>query len=207
MAEYPELAAEVEEEIKKLEAEQQSRQAEVEMLQHELEQTEKAAAESRKSSSGSAFVPSPETGNDSNAPVEDDFEIIHDGDSTGDEETDSKLLEEQEIIPNEVVEKLVSEGAKEESTEIIPKNETTSEEDFTMQALTFEIIRAMVKQVESDVRRIIELMTPVIRPILRAGDVAWRHLRVTFESLRHSYENSRPTNETNVDGLKDKALV
>ncbi len=69
-----------------------------------------------------------------------------------------------------------------ESMNVAVKNKT-AKEDFTMSAMTFEIIRAMVKQVENDVKRIVELIAPVVQPILRAGDVAWRHLKLVLESL------------------------
>ena len=78
----------------------------------------------------------------------------------------------------------------ETNDELIAKNET-QKEDFTMSAMTFEIIRAMIKQVESDVKRIVEQITPVIRPILQAGDVAWRHLKVALQSLRQNKDSSK----------------
>jgi hypothetical protein len=201
LAEYPELAEEVEEEIKKLEAEQIARQAEVRALQEELEEAQNGAGGNDKSNPGAAFVP-PEMASDDS-----DFEIIEDEDeqTITEEATAGTLVEGvDESIAEEVAneEDVVIEdtgvpvaSAKKDDAELIAKNETTSKDDFTMRAITFEIIREIVKQVNNDVKRIVELMTPVIRPILRAGDVAWRHLKVAFESARRTYENSQSSTE------------
>ena len=191
MAEYPELRAEVEEELKKLEAENDARLAEVEMLEKELEKAKEAAEERSTSSSGPAFIPSPqETDNKTEATGADDFEIIEDGDSTAQLQKDVPHFEEDKIVMEE--EEVVEDVTK-ETTELTTKNETG--EDFTMKAITFEVIRTMVKQLESNVKVIVELVTPAIRPILRAGDVAWRHLRVALELLRNHYEKSKAGEE------------
>lgn len=185
LAEYPELRAEVEEEIKKLEAEQMARMAEVEMLEKELAKSQEAAAERANSSSGPAFVASPEPAGKTGTKGDDDFEIIDDGDSTAQVQSDVPIVEDEFI--QETIQG---------TTEVAAKNE--SGEDLTMKAITFEIIRELIKQVESDVKRIVELLTPVIQPILSAGDVAWRHLRVAVESLWKNYEKSKAGEEEKV---------
>ena len=184
------MAAEVEEEIKKMEAEKLARQSEVEALQNDLKKAEESAGQVR-SSPGSAFVSSESTTNISPSTTmekESDFEILDDGDSVTESDPASTA---EETIAEDIVKEETVPVAEPKDAEVMANNETKSDEDFTVSAMTFEIIRAMVKQVESDVKRIVELMTPVIRPILRAGDVAWRHIKVAFESLRHNYENSR----------------
>ena len=205
MEEYPELRAEVEEELKKLEAEKDARLAEVEMLEKELEKAKEAAEERSTSSSGPAFIPSspetdneteesgPETDDKTEETGADDFEIIDDGDSTAQAKNDVPLVDEDEIV----MEKEVIQDVKTATTELTTKNE--SDEDFTMKAITFEVIRTMVKQLESNIKVIVELVTPAIRPILRAGDVAWRHLRVAVELLRNHYEKSKAGEEETVE--------
>ena len=196
LAEYPELATEIEEEIKKLEAEQSAKRAEVEKLEKELAEAE-AAASTAKVSSGSAFVPPTVAMNDSGKTIaeQDDLEVIDDGDSVshGNDNDNDDIMDQS--AANEILEdrqeEVVVNSSDSESVNVAVKNET-AKEDFTMSAMTFEIIRAMVKQVENDVKRIVELIAPVVHPILRAGDVAWRHLKLVFESLGRT---SRPTEE------------
>jgi hypothetical protein len=187
--EYPELAEELEEEIKKMEAEQGERRAEVEGLQNKL-----AEAETTNSTPGTAFVSKPQNAE------EDELEI-------GEEEpilVDEKKAEEAKIdktyedeIPNEPLVEEESEPKSEElkSAELESKEETSPKQDFTTKALGFEMIRELLKQMESDLKRIVELLAPVVTPILRAGDVAWRHIRATIVTLRNNYESSRNSNE------------
>lgn len=195
LAEYPELATEIEEEIKKLEAEQSAKRAEVEKLEKELAEAE-AAASTAKVSSGSAFVPPTVAMNDSGKTIaeQDDLEVIDDGDSVSHGNDNDDIMDQSaanEILEDRQEEVVNSSDSHSESVNVAVKNET-AKEDFTMSAMTFEIIRAMVKQVENDVKRIVELIAPVVHPILRAGDVAWRHLKLVFESLGRT---SRPTEE------------
>lgn len=203
LAEYPELAAEVEEEIKKLEAEQIARQAEVDALQKELEE-----AHSDKGGPGVAFVSSsgtssPEAASDGDFEIMDDGETVPVVDDDAGSIADEATITQEEVLLEDAEETVVD--VKGEDSEVIAKNETNSKEDFTMSAITFEIIRAMIKQVENDVKRIVELMAPVIRPILRAGDVAWRHLKVVFESARRSYQNSQGGSEDEGNNVQANA--
>lgn len=199
LAEYPELAKEIEEEIKKLEAEQTTKRNEVQQLEKELAEAQAAAENTKSSTSGSAFLPpskvvAPTQGNDTKTIEEDDFQVIDDGDSPTkgkeDDDDNAAVIDEiddfsrQDTVPVDEMKKSVA-----------VKNKTGVREDFTVSAMTFEIIRTLMKQVESDVRRIVDLVGPVLQPILRAGDVAWRHLKVVFESLR----TSPPTDEQDVE--------
>ena len=190
------MATEIEEEIQKLEAEQSAKRAEVEKLEKELAEAQ-AAASTTKVSSGPAFVPPTVATTDSGKTIgeQDDLEVIDDGDaslSNTNNDDDNNIMDESaadEILEDRQEEYVdLSDSA---STNVAVKNETAKEE-FTMSAMTFEIIRALVKQVENDVKRIVELIAPVVHPILRAGDVAWRHLKVVIESLGRS---SPPTEE------------
>lgn len=207
LAEYPELAAEVEDEIKKLEAEQLARQAEVEALQKELEEAQNLADETDKSNPGAAFVSSSSDASTSPEVTSDgDLEesIDHGEPSIEDDAgaIPAELMIEDDVVAEDTEETVADVEAND--TELIAKNETSSKDDFTMRAITFEIIREIVKQVENDIKRIVELMSPVIRPILRAGDVAWRHLKVAFESARRSYEEGQSSAEEEVNVAQTK---
>ena len=180
-----------------MEAEQSAKRAEVEKLEKELAEAQ-AAASTAKVSSGSAFVPPTVATTDSGKTIgeQDDLEVIDDGDASvsnrNDDDDEINIMDES--AANEILEDRqedyvdLSDSA---STNVAVKNETAKEE-FTMSAMTFEIIRALIKQVENDVKRIVELIAPVVHPILRAGDVAWRHLKVVIESLGRS---TPPTEE------------
>lgn len=196
LAEYPELATEIEQEIQKLEAEQKAKQAEVQQLEKELAEAQSAAT-AAKGSSGAAFVPPTATANaDKKTIVEqDDLEVIDDGDIVSSGYDDEGVDESVENgVEDDIREESLKNVKDTESLDIVAKNETAGE-DYTMSAVTFEIIRAMVKQVESDVKRIVELLAPVVQPIFRAGDVAWRHLKVVFESLLRSSQRPEDVSE------------
>jgi hypothetical protein len=191
------LATEIEQEIQKLEAEQTAKRAEVQQLEKELAEAQSAAA-TAKGSSGAAFVPPTATATPARNTIveQDDLEVIDDGDivSSGydDEGVDESVAKGFE---DDIREESLKNAKDTESLDIVAQNETAGE-DYTMSAVTFEIIRAMIKQVESDVKRIVELLAPVVQPIFRAGDVAWRHLKVIFESLRRS--SQRPEDDSEV---------
>jgi chromosome segregation ATPase len=194
------LATEIEQEIQKLEAEQLARQEEVQQLEKELGDAQ-AAAEGAKVSSGAAFVPPTGIARESGETIapQNDLEIIDDGDSVANGYDENRVDEPAEDTIEDETQQEAVQLNNTKSNYMAAKNETSSE-DFTLSAVTFEIIRAMVKQVESDVKRIVELIAPVIQPILRAGDVAWRHLKVAFESMRKSGHGSgaleaQPTTE------------
>jgi hypothetical protein len=190
------LATEIEQEIQKLEAEQTAKRAEVQKLEKELAEAQSAAA-TAKGSSGAAFVPPTATATAGRNTIveQDDLEVIDDGDivSSGydDEGVDESVANGFE---DDIREESLKNAKDTESLDIVAKNETAGE-DYTMSAVTFEIIRAMIKQVESDVKRIVELLAPVVQPIFRAGDVAWRHLKVVFESLRRSSQRPEDVSE------------
>jgi hypothetical protein len=74
-----------------------------------------------------------------------------------------------------------------------------------MKALTVEIIRGMVRHMENDVKRIVELMAPVLRPILEAGEVAWHRIRAAIVVIQKNYESSRSKEEA--DSCADEATA
>ena len=46
----------------------------------------------------------------------------------------------------------------------------------------------MVKETERELKQCIELLLPVMRPIINAGDVAWRRIKSTLISLKKDYD-------------------
>lgn len=196
----PALKAEVEAE---LEAEKKARLAEVEMLEKELEKAQEAAAERSNSSSSPAFVGSvaaSDNANKSDSSGVDDFEIIDDGDSTTYMKEDVPVVEDEiPVVVEAEDEEEVIQDVIENATELAAPN-NRGVEDFTMKAISFEVIRAVAKEIGGGFKRIVELVTPVVQPILRAGDVAWRHLRVVVQSLRSNYEKSKADEEEKVQG-------
>jgi hypothetical protein len=208
---YPELADELEEEIKKMEEENAARQAEVDQLQNELSEAEKETTEEssgtafvskqqpQEDDSGTAFVPKPQVPKDE----EDDFEIL-------DEEPVQEAAAEQATIDDTDEETILSESKAAEQPASTATNkdlestqETASKEDLTMRALTLEIVRSILKQANSDVKRIVELLAPVIRPILQAGDTAWRTIRATLVTMHQNHQSSR--NNEEAEGCADEA--
>lgn len=159
MAEFPELADEIEAEIAKMEAENKMKEDEVAKLQNELNDKEAGRADIPGSSSGAAFM---QGSSDRNS-------ARRNADSyASSDETDVLDLD--------------SEGGGLQSGD-----ESREKEDLTMRALTLEIFKGLMKQVKSDFGRIAELLTPALRPLIRAGDVTWRYIRAAILTL---YKNS-----------------
>ena len=178
LAEYPELASDIEEEIRKLEEERDSKQAHVDALQAELEEAETKATINTGKKDAIPFVASSGTA----GRAKPDSEL--DGDSN---------LQLDEVAPDEDAEadsEMSSQEADQRTTgtEIQTKNDKASKEDLSLQAIGTEIIRSLLKQAERDIRRIIELMTPALKPLLRVGSVAWRQLRSAADKLRTAYD-------------------
>lgn len=189
LAEHPELAEELEAEIARMEEEQDQKLAEIQRLQQELEEKNESSVPE---ASGAAFVPkprSPEVSQTTGTP-QDNVE----------EETvladEAKPVEEEETVKEETVEtsrqeassSASSDGSESELEEESSK-ESKEKEDLTLSALSIEIIRTMFKDTERELKRFIELLLPAVRPIINAGDVAWRHIKSTLISLKKDYDS------------------
>jgi len=72
----------------------------------------------------------------------------------------------------------------------------TQEEDFTVRAMSFEIFRKILEQTQSDLKKIFEIIAPVVQPMLKAGDKAWKRLRKAVMKAWKTYELSRQSTET-----------
>jgi hypothetical protein len=197
--EYPELAEELEEEIKKMEEVNAARQAEVDQLQKELSEAEDATTEKSEPSSGAAFVSKPQPTKDSE---DDDLEISDEEPTSADEakeqqQTTINEINEEEIATETEMEKEPEPKVEESNNNpgLESPNATSSKEDLTIKALTVEVLRGMVRHAENDLKRIVELMAPVLRPLLQAGEVALRRIRAAIVVIQKNYESSRSKEE------------
>lgn len=189
---YPELAEELEEEIKKMEAENAAKKAEVDELQKKIAEVQEAARGKNVSNLDAAFVSRPRTTIDSedrSLNLQEETVFVEDPKigqtATGQaHEVDGKPQEEPEPIVEE------SNTAGLESPEA-----TKIKEDLTLKALAVEIIRGLVRNANNDLKRIVELVAPVVRPLLEAGDKAWRRIRAAVVYIQQNYGNTNSQEE------------
>lgn len=188
MAEHPELAEELEAEIARMEEEQAQKQAEVQRLQHELEEKNKSSVPE---SSGAAFVPKPRSPEASQTTgtlqdnVEEETVLAEDNAKPVEEET---VKAETVKTPRQEASPSASSDGSEAQMEEESSKESKEKEDLTLSALSIEIIRRMFKDTERELKRIIDLILPVVRPVMNAGDVAWRHIKATLISLKKDFD-------------------
>lgn len=190
---YPELAEELEEEIKKMEAENAAKKAEVDELQKKIAEVQEAARGKNVSNLDAAFVSRPRTTIDSedrSSNLQEETVFVEDPKigqtATGQaHEVDGKPQEEPEPIVEE------SNTAGLESPEA-----TKMKEDLTLKALAVEIIRGLVRNANNDLKRIVELVAPVVRPLLEAGDKAWRRIRAAVVYIKQNYGNTNSQEES-----------
>ncbi len=188
LTQYPELAEELEEEIKKMEDENKQKQADLERLRNEMSNESKTE---QTPEPGAAFVRSGKGRVDETSespPVEPDEEVADDNiQSSTIMDLDDNTEYEEEIEDEDVS----------SSVETIESPKT---EDLTLTHLAVESIRVLVKNAQDDVRRIINLAIPVLQPLLNVGDVAWRQMKDLFSKARKAYEayqaTSTPPDET-----------
>ncbi|KAG7355574.1 hypothetical protein IV203_000260 [Nitzschia inconspicua] len=209
LSQYPELAEELEEEIKKMEAENAAKQAELEEMQSKLS----GAKQPQGSTDGAAFVSKSDAGANregstvnnrttiDNSPVDtDDLEISEDSDIDQIHHDDEVVEEIREESSNETMETEKSETTSTATTTTEVANlsagSSSHKEDFTLSHLAIESLRAFVKHAKDDVKRILELVVPVMQPLLTAGDVAWRQIKALFVKARDAYYETGATNQS-----------
>ena len=81
--------------------------------------------------------------------------------------------------------------------------------DLSLQALTSDIIRGFIAQVKKDVKRILDLMVPVLQPVLRVGGVLWRQLRAIIASLllnKKQKRNDDNNSSSSAQGKQEQQL-
>ena len=197
MTQYPELAEELEEEIKRMEKENAEKQADVERLQNEIA---KDSASDNRSDPGTAFVrggagAGVDDGSDEIISDEatDDLQAVDDGidawsdlDDTEIEEEEEDDDEEEEIDPSSSVETI----------------ESPNKEDLTLTHLAVESLRVLIKNAQDDVRRIINLAVPVLQPLFDVGDAAWKQMKDLFVKARKAYEAYQATSMASEEGTQ-----
>lgn len=230
LTQYPELADELEEEIKRMERENAEKQAYVEGLENQLTSDEGEV----KQEAGMAFHRGRKSQNSvSDGEVADDVEsdnlVMSEEVSVDDPEeafTQEEVVEddeEEENTPTEDREESYSEietdaeeddeemedldadetetEADEEGTEVETPKEPTKD-DLSMTTLAIESLRVLVKNAQDDVKRIISLTIPVLQPLFNAGDVAWRQMKSLFLKAREYYEAYQAINKHPSEGTE-----
>lgn len=215
LTQYPELAEELEEEIKKMEAENAAKQAELDEMQQRLSHTnrqppsEGPAAINERDGSPSAFVPK---SNADESPLSESETAStlppqYVDDLTLSEEEDVATINEygddlEEGEKGDAADGLNTEPLSTESTSTVATDvadpsagasSSSHREDFTVSNLAIESLRAFIMHAKDDVKRILELVVPVMRPLLTAGDVAWRQIKALFVRARDAYYESAPS--------------
>ncbi|KAL3898023.1 MAG: hypothetical protein SGARI_006776, partial [Bacillariaceae sp.] len=59
--------------------------------------------------------------------------------------------------------------------------------NYELSHLAIESLRAFVKHAKDDVKRILDVVVPVMKPLLTAGDAAWRQIKAIFVKARDVY--------------------
>jgi len=189
LAQYPELADELEEEIKKMEKENSEKQAYVEALESEISNSD-SAHHIAKDSDMTLARPLKDGEIKNNDDYIVDTEEAKES-STIETPEDSVDIERQDTTNNS--------GKNIESLE-----STTKEQDLTLAHIAIESLRVLIKNAQDDVKRIINLAIPVLQPIFDVGDVAWRQMKALFMRAREVYEAYQAVNMP-PDDLTDNA--
>jgi len=203
---YPELADELEEEIKRMEKENAEKQAYAESLQENRIPND--STDNNQNDPGMAFVPQTngrgsehdEVG-DEDLAMSDEVPLDEPTDdlpSTEDEEvkpsttTNSDDTQQDEDIDDSDVEDL--DEITPAGTDIESKDTSTKKEDLTLTHIAIESLRVLVKNAQDDVKRIINLAIPVLQPFFVVGDAAWQQMKTLFVKACEAYEAYQATN-------------
>jgi hypothetical protein len=200
LAEYPDLAEELEEELRRMDAENREFQAQAELLQQQLSETKETADEGGgEGRVDAAFVPSKTrkasggaaVGGDVGADdliISEEEEIAHDTDHDG--ATVATTAVNDDVIENHGI---AEEGNTSTSpgTDLESSDGSRKKDDFTLAHLAVETLRAFLKQAHDDAKQIFGLVMPLFTSLLDAGDVAFRQLKALFVRARETYEAAK----------------
>ena len=216
MTQYPELADELEEEIKRMEKENAEKQAYVEELK---------IKSSNKDDSTDDYVDDPymafvrpgkggvtEAEDYSGDEIEKDTSVMMNGGDL-DGETNDLSTDSDEVVDtkemnhpdsdndNAQLDESIEEGDATNSVgKGIESRESSAKEDLTLTHIAIESLRVLVKNAQDDVKRIINLAIPVLQPIFNAGDAAWRQMKALFVRAREVYEAYQAVNAPPSEG-------
>uniref|UniRef100_A0A7S4ER17 Uncharacterized protein n=1 Tax=Pseudo-nitzschia australis TaxID=44445 RepID=A0A7S4ER17_9STRA len=226
LTQYPELADELEEEIKKMEKENAEKQAMVDELENQTSNDttraspepgmafhrEKTQEDNKNDDGMGSEVDNDELFISEEVPVDEPV----DNSMTGEEEeatlpdtaandteqlpTSMMEFDPAHIEDEDLVETETDDTTTNAGTEIESPDNSTMKEDLTMTTLAIESLRVLLKNTKDDVKRIIALAIPVLQPILNAGDAAWRQVQSLFLRAREAYEAYQATNQSPSEG-------
>jgi len=215
LAQYPELADELEEEIKRMEKENSEKLDYVEQLENEISND---STDGNLNEPGMAFASrskNQESGIDDDIVEVDDDELVVSDEVPLDEASDDLLSADDEEVkastsvddteelhsshtnsddmhPDEDTEGIDTTNTV--GTDIEAREASTIKEDLTLTHIAIESLRVLVKNAQDDVKRIINLAIPVLQPLFNVGDVAWHQMKALFVRAREVYEAYQATN-------------
>ena len=205
LTQYPELADELEEEIKRMEKENLEKQAYVEALESKVSNHD--SADQNAKDPDMAFARPLKDGGIKN----DDFvgkEIEGNMSVTSHEvlqyeETNNSLpVDDEEVKESSTIEtpeRRSLDVDHQDITNDVGKNiesreQPTAKQDLTLTHIAIESFRILVQNAQDDVKRIINLAVPVLQPIFDLGDAAWRQVKALFIRAREVYEAYQAVN-------------
>ena len=189
MSEHPELQQELEDEFTKMKQVLEERQKEVEKLQEELGR-DKASAEQQQQqqrhatrAGGTSMTGESTTGKQTAFMPKTAAAVsgVHD---TNTQQLANNTTSEENFIFG----KKYEEEKNEDVNETLSNNRTSGDdhssiekskekEDLTLKALSIEILRTMYEQAERELKRMIELILPILKPFLTTGQKTLKQLR------------------------------
>eukprot|EP00537_Pseudo-nitzschia_pungens_P000800 CAMPEP_0172375842 /NCGR_PEP_ID=MMETSP1060-20121228/63664_1 /TAXON_ID=37318 /ORGANISM="Pseudo-nitzschia pungens, Strain cf. cingulata" /LENGTH=315 /DNA_ID=CAMNT_0013103129 /DNA_START=122 /DNA_END=1069 /DNA_ORIENTATION=+ len=204
LTQYPELADELEEEIKRMEKENAEKQAQVEELENKIShdtindnpEPEVALHRGEKIEENEAEAGSEELIMSEEIPIEsvDDFVSEEEKEATTPDGTENDPEGSASFqTDSDDTETLSDDATPDVGTKIESLNKSTVKEDLTLTSLAIESLRVLVKNAQDDVRRIINLAIPVLQPLFSVGDAAWRQMKSLFLRAREAYEAYQAT--------------
>jgi hypothetical protein len=181
LEQYPDLAEELEEVVRKMEDENKEYQAQADELKQKV------------SHSAAKLDSIPEGGG------------LIDSDA-GDDDVDDLTISEEESTYYDSIDVPTS-STQSEGEDVIIDNLSMSEEntltdlesvdasasgkeDFTLATFVVDTLRELLKQSKDDMKRILGVVVPVMKQFLGAGDKAWRTLKALFVQVREAYESA-----------------
>ena len=206
MAQYPELADELEEEIKRMENENAEKQAYVDSLENRITETDASADNSHSNDPGTAFGLGSKNNDSNRGGVGDDGldmsdevqvnEPIEETNSHGGEKSYSSGISSDDSELDDLDEQDTETTDTNDSAGTIleTRKKATETEDLTLTHIAVESFKVLIKNAQDDVRRIINLAIPALKPLFNAGDVAWRQMKALFNRARELYEAYQATN-------------
>jgi hypothetical protein len=195
LTQYPELADELEEEIKRMEKENSEKQAHVDSLETKMSND---LSDGSLREENMAFAPKAKSRESEN----DKFE--NNNDNPRDEQADdycslddkqkcnSSHIRSDDVQLDEDTE--VIDVTDSVATDIESQDASINKEDLTLTHIAIESLRVLVKNAQDDVQRLINLAIPVLQPLFNVGDAAWRQIKTLVVRAREVYEAYQATN-------------